>query len=751
MTTQRRNRRANTRRGTTRPASTREEVVNTLLAQELRRHGLPAKEERRGAGAIPDIQLELPSGLILLECKWQGAAAQLATQLDARLTQYPDAIAIVGVTYPDAIQTADDTAAALSAAELRWRCHGSRGQPTPDKPTRSGPAAALAEQLNLLPLELDDLDKVIAAASVIDSALDQAVAPLRHHQRIAQTIAAIITEADQENDRLAALKIACLVLFNALAFQDRLSAVNPEVATVTEARNDGLGGVMRAWQAICDRIDYVPVFDIAGRIAEQLYHGPPPLQQSVLDPLIRVVLDTQQVEGHDLSGRLFHTLLTDAKFTGAYYTSVPAATMLSRLVFDDWPPGLDWRHHENPAALQVADLACGTGTLLMAVAAEARRRHEAAGGVNAPALHQAMVEQSLHGFDIQLSAIHFAATSLAMLTPEIQFDRMNLYVMPLGAAGGEVSLGSLDFIGTQETPAQFALSPDTMVPAPAPAERVAGAGRRPVNNVRLPNLDLAIMNPPFTRPQLALGSRPAAQRRAIQSELSRRLQAQQASAVAGLGAAFIVAAAPKLRPGAGRLALVLPATVGAGASWQPTRALIQRDFALDLVVTSHDPQRWNFSDSTDLSEALLIATRRPERPDSAERRTLFANLWQNPDGVLDAHRIAQAIADTTPAPLEGTGSALLEVDGRHVGELLSMPEADLTANPWLGMQFARADVLRWAIQLLRNGIINMSSGGGITVMRQSRYARYRNWAASAPTGGIFLTALPPPNPSPPTR
>ena len=27
------------------------------------------------------------------------------------------------------------------------------------------------------------------------------------------------------------------------------------------------------------------------------------------------------------SGRLFHTLLTDAKFTGAYYTSVPAATL----------------------------------------------------------------------------------------------------------------------------------------------------------------------------------------------------------------------------------------------------------------------------------------------------------------------------------------------------------------------------------------------------------------------------------------
>ncbi len=69
-----------------------------------------------------------------------------------------------------------------------------------------------------------------------------------------------------------------------------------------------------------------------------------------------------------MSGRLFHMLLTDAKFTGAYYTSVPAATLLSRLVFHDWPPHVDWRDHEFPASLNVADLACDTGTLLMAVA-----------------------------------------------------------------------------------------------------------------------------------------------------------------------------------------------------------------------------------------------------------------------------------------------------------------------------------------------------------------------------------------------
>ena len=51
---------------------------------------------------------------------------------------------------------------------------------------------------------------------------------------------------------------------------------------------------------------------------------------------------------------------------------------------------------------------------------------------------------------MQLSAIHFAATSLAMLNPDIQFDRMNLYVMPLGVEEEEISLGSLEFLLDQQ-------------------------------------------------------------------------------------------------------------------------------------------------------------------------------------------------------------------------------------------------------------------------------------------------------------
>ncbi len=597
-----------------------------------------------------------------------------------------------------------------TAGDIRWWLHGSRGQRAPVRYIRSGSVAELSDQLRALPLELEGSDRVVAATGVVGYAIEQAAEQVGRHARMSCRVADIIARTDQEKNRDAALRIGCLVLFNAVAFQDRLAATNGDVPTVRESWGTGVHGLRDAWRKICDEIDYVPVFELATGILDILGDGPEDTHSSVIEPLIRAMENTRQLEGHDLSGRLFHTLLTDAKFTGAYYTSVPAATLLTRLVFEDWPPSVDWSDHEFPASMKVADLACGTGTLLIAVAAEVERRHTNAGGENAAELHKAMVEQALHGYDVQLSAVHFAATSLAMLNPHIEFDRMNLWVMPLGVDESGVSLGSLEYLGeSDEVPVQYALTPEDR--EDEGSQRVSGRGSQGAKEgvtAKLPQLDLAIMNPPFNRSvggNLLFGSLPAPERRMLQDELSRRLKSKRASVTAGLGAAFVAAAWPWIRQGEGRMALVLPATVCTGPSWASTRYVINERFVLDMVITSHDPLRWNFSDSTDLSEALLIATRRSDGDTAFEHRTTFVNLWQNPDGVLDAHRLAQAITATTPAKLEETGTALLEVDGNHVGEVISLPASRIVGKKWSGVQFARADLTRSALRLLDEGAV----------------------------------------------
>ena len=685
----------------------REEAVNTLLARSLAGYGMKAKAERRGRKGTPDVLIELKTGdSLLLECKWADSANSLETQLNERLQAFPDEVATVGVLYPNHLKQVDDIEEELiRATDLTWYVHGTRGTRISPLRRLTGTVSDLADHLLTLPLELEGVDRVIAAAGVVDYRTEEAARQLSGHERLSGRIAEIIARTDQEKNRRAALRIGCLVLFNALAFQDRLSVVHGDVPTMKEALGGGVEQIRDTWRYICESIDYVPVFELAADILDVLADGPDELQASVLDHLSRAVTGTRRVEGHDLSGRLFHTLLTDAKFTGAYYTSVSAATMLAQLVFHEWPPQVEWSDHEFPASLNVADLACGTGTLLMAVAAEAERRHIEAGGTESGALHKAMVEQALHGYDVQLSAVHFAATSLAMLNPDIQFDRMNLYVMPLGAVGDNVSLGSLDFLGEDQAAVQFPLSTESVGQANLQAERVTGSGNIGATEgvtARLPELDLVIMNPPFTRSvfgNMLFGSVEDAERPRLREELSRRLKHRPASATAGLGAAFVAAATPKLRLGDGRLALVLPLTVCTGPSWQQTRTLIATDFNLNIVIASHDPMKWNFSDSTSLSEALLIATRRNSGESIGEERTIFVNLWQNPKGVSDAHRIGQAICTTTPAKLEGTGESFLEVNGQHISDMLSMPSSAIASRQWIGVQFARSGLTRSALRL----------------------------------------------------
>ena len=60
-------------------------------------------------------------------------------------------------------------------------------------------------------------------------------------------------------------------------------------------------------------------------------------------------------------------------------------------------------------------------------------------------------------------------------------------------------------------------------------------------------------------------------------------------------------------------------------------------------------------------------------------------------GFLIGAGLAQASIAPPPAEHEKTGTGLLGVDGRHVGEVLSIPESRLAHGQWPGVQASRAD------------------------------------------------------------
>jgi hypothetical protein len=149
---------------------------------------------------------------------------------------------------------------------------------------------------------------------------------------------------------------------------------------------------------------------------------------------------------------------------------------------------------------------------------------------------------------------------------------------------------------------------------------------------KVPKLNLCVMNPPFVRSvggNLLFGSLPD-ERGALQKELKSRVKEIGASATAGLGSVFVALADRRLEEN-GRLAFVLPAALASGEAWAATRGLLAARYHLETVVASHDAERQNFSENTDLSELLFIARKLKgkEKPGS----TTYINLWRNPRGT----------------------------------------------------------------------------------------------------------------------
>jgi hypothetical protein len=297
------------------------------------------------------------------------------------------------------------------------------------------------------------------------------------------------------------------------------------------------------------------------------------------------------------------------------------------------------------------------------------------------------MEDVLHGYDVLPSAVHLTASTLALLAPEIAFQKMQLYSMPLGKlADGSIYLGSIEYLHQDRVQTQLDLMG---LAAPTGGAAAALSGRGTLASIApVPPLDLCVMNPPFVRSvnsNLLFGSLPQ-HRKEMQRELGRRLRAGRrdilASTTAGLGAVFTAIGDRHLKED-GRLALVIPAAITTGGAWSKTRAIFDNRYDLELVVASHDATRWSFSENTDLSEVLIVGRkRRVGESKDPQAACTFINLWRNPVATADALALGESIGAATVAPIgDGNrpshGVTPLHVGAEKWGEAVSIRLADL--------------------------------------------------------------------------
>lgn len=512
--------------------------------------------------------------------------------------------------------------------------------------------------------------------------------------------------------RSAVSRISGLVIVNAMIFQEILAEYDPRVLPLKKvlARENILQELCDHWDYIVQDIDYYPIFYLAREIVLNLTAS-----QDVVRGIIRLAETAQGIVHmraalrHDLMGRIYHRLLVEAKYLGTYYTGIPAAALLLKLALRPTAWEVNWHSLEALRQFRVADLACGTGTLLMAAAdaitdnylSSAAERGEK---IDVSSLQNVLAEDILYGYDVLPSAIHLTASTLALRAPHIAFTKMNLFSLPLG--GQAHRLGSLEFLKGRYT--QMVMDLSGALPK---LQQVKGKAIQDIPSAPLPDLDLCVMNPPFTRSvggNLLFGSVPEKERAQMQKDLKALVKKPgiQANITAGLGSVFVAAAHPYIKPG-GRIALVLPKAVLSGIAWKPTRDLLSKDYRVEYIVASQDPERWNFSESTDLSEVLLVARKQGAEQGEEPPRVVGVNLWRNPGTSFEAFAIAHCLAKGDPPDLvTGQGAYEVCIGNRKVGEAISIPWEDLQAQPsWLlPCAFAQSDLIRAAYHLQRGDI-----------------------------------------------
>ena len=634
--------------------------------------------ERRGmlrnASKQPDLVVHPPGGApVVLETEFvpaPGVEDDARARLREELTGGGDLIEqAIAVRIPQRLSQVSQSTLDrdIGSASFRYCTFSSHGDGPPVRWPAEGWLEGRIDDLAAC-LEIVSLSeqKVRQGADTLQAGIAAASDSLRRTagEGTLEKMAARLHQKDHEQTS----RMAMAIIANALVFHAAL--VKPHgIKTIDELRTpSGVVSKTRllaCWKYVLDHINYYPIFHIASKLLRPINNG---TANAILNRLAVTANDLAALGAttlHDLSGRMFQRLIVDRKFLATFYTLPESAALLAELAVGRLDEARDWSDPHTLTSLKVADLACGTGTLLSASYRALAQRHRRVGGDDRE-LHATMMEKGLVAADIMPAATHLTASMLSSAHPGECFEDTLVHFLPYGQqtpdARHGVALGALDLIEEDHAWSLFKSGTRT---ARGTGEDIGTQGSHMV----LPRetADLVIMNPPFTRPtgqeaekigvpvpSFAGFATPDDEQRAMSQrfkEIYARLRHHGAPAGhgnAGLASNFIDLAHAKVKPG-GILALVLPAAFVNGAAWGATRRLLEREYeglAVVTIATMGSTDR-AFSADTGMAEALVVATKR-RGPRARREDVLFVNLHHRPRSLAEGFEMAQAVRRVGP-------------------------------------------------------------------------------------------------------
>lgn len=630
-----------------------ENTVNTLVAQYLAREEVPVltqtSELRTGHG-IPDFVVKGASTLFG-EGEWSSKYAdgliQASNYGDSPgadgyfLLAYPESLrkqvtrewrrdptdleAILGgVTYRGVLKVGKEPARpwrGLLEAIPKWLRDGIERRPQPPDPDEF--LNAVQDMVESLAVELPltgDWPRLFEHA---DSVLDRNAGQPEHSRRAA-----------------AYLLLDQIVFYRILQERGFPELKPAGIDTPLDLKRNYFDQVLKEnYHAIFD-------LDICSKI--------PIEATSEVRKLVRVinVLQPEQFT-RDLLGNIFHRLIPQEvrKPVAAFYTNVSAARLLAKLSV------------ERPGD-KVADLACGSGTLLMAAY---DRKAELAGKPVDEEMHKRFVEEDLTGVDIMSFAAHLAVVQLALRNPAHFTDKARVAVYNSTTLGPGSSIRPIEetVVGPRplETWSQEGHSP-RKVRRGAVSSQGAGKG------FSMEAVDVVLMNPPFTRKQ----SIPRESRERMNKNLKE--YGKFIDNGMNLSPYFILLADRFLKPG-GRIAMVLPDSILDQDSASGVRSFLTQKYRLEFIIQAG--HRLAFSEDAAFLEILLVARKRGrgigERPCVVVR--LGVKPTESNSGVL-ADSLKEFLSAGVDSP------AIQRFETQTGSEVALVPQAEFaTAVNWV--------------------------------------------------------------------
>ncbi len=699
----------------------REEEFNFALRDVLRETRVrwktapsPINAEQTGvlsgkenAGKRPDILIVEPRfPPVVIECSFsasdanQDAQSRLGLSVANGFSEIKTALSVhIPTLFQSSQSPMDELAGGTSIGYALYHKTEEGIRRWPDQGFIKGSVQDMTSLLSSAILPKEDIERV---AAEVANLVNQASSCL---ESLPQSTHKKIDELTKRGSLLMSLKTAMVLWLNALLIQQRLHMQEVQHAPALDFSPSPLPlhtQQVEIWRKIQES-NWRAIFDPAIEVLEIVGNSDLQSTGQALKHLINAV---QKIEMAGLGlhinvgAELFPKLSEDRKQAAAFYTQSATAELLASLTIRHSDLSSDrWSHGDVFKDRCMADLACGTGTLLRAGYKRIQSFHEMNGGSieSVTQLHRGAMESGMIGTDISPIAAHLTSSSLAAIGMGEPYGETRIGWMNVG--GQKSHTGSLEYF---HRPNQE----DMM-------GRVAGGhshgdGRNKNYSVQIDDnsIDWILMNPPYSRTRggqsafdiIGLSKQ---ERMSCQKRWGTLIKGKPCNARAGMAASFLALAKDKVKPG-GRIGFVLPLTAAFADSWTETRKMIELEFEDIVAVVVSSGQALGedaFSADTGMEEMLLIATRRMHSSSGMGEVGVKCVTLNSPVTRLgEAGEIARAITNTIEHVSANSPSRPIMIAEEEIGVVCNFASQSDGA-PWGMLGTIHSDLANAAMSL----------------------------------------------------